>query len=96
MRLLIQITVAQELHRLNHLESCGGAAYLSQLIATSPTPLEIEDHARIVYRLAVSRRLISAAEQISGIGYAAEPDPDVSIAKAEEALLRVRAGQVQR
>ncbi|MFB0559269.1 MAG: replicative DNA helicase, partial [Dehalococcoidales bacterium] len=48
------------------------------------------------YRLAVSRRLIDAARQIEVIGYQADPDPDVSLGKAEDILFGVRHGESPR
>ncbi len=88
-----QITVAQELDRQGRLEECGGAAYLSNLVSIVPTSLDIEHYAQIVYRLAVSRRLIDAARQIEAIGYSADPDVDNSLNKAEDVLFRLRHGQ---
>ena len=88
-----QITVAQELARLGKLETCGGAAYLSQLIAECPTPYDIEHHAQIVYRLFMMRQLIKASEQIEAIGYKADPDVDASLNQAEDTLFRLRHGQ---
>ncbi len=84
-----QITVAQEVDRLGKLEQCGGVAYLSHLISVVPTPLDIQEYAQIVYRLSISRHLISAGQQISAIGYQADPDPRGSIGKAEDILLRL-------
>ena len=91
-----QITVAQELDRQGKLEACGGAAYLSHLVSIVPTSLDIEHYAQIVYRLAVSRRLIDAARRIEAIGYEAEPDVDASLNKAEDVLFRLRHGQSPR
>ena len=85
-----QITVAQELDRQHKLEECGGAAYLSHLIANCPTSLDIETYAQIVYRLAIMRHLIAAAGQISAIGYEAGTDVDASLDRAEEVLFRLR------
>ena len=84
-----QITVAQELDRLGKLEQCGGVAYLSHLISVVPTPLDIQDYAQIVYRLSISRHLISAGQQITNIGYQAEAEPHISISKAEDILLKL-------
>lgn len=84
-----QITVAQELDRQGKLEQCGGVAYLSHLISVVPTPLDIQEYAQIVYRLSISRHLINAGQQISTIGYQADPDPRGSISKAEDILLRL-------
>jgi replicative DNA helicase len=91
-----QITVAQELDRQGKLAECGGAAYLSHLISICPTSLDIEDYANIVYRLSIMRQLITAAGQIAGIGYQAEPSVDESLNKAEDILFRLRHGQSQR
>ena len=91
-----QITVAQELARQQKLEACGGAAYLSHLISNCPTSLDIEHYAKIVYRLSVMRRLITAANQIAAIGYQADPDVDASLSRAEDVLFRLRHGQSPR
>jgi len=91
-----QITVAQELDRQGKLESCGGAANLSHLIANCPTSLDIEHYGQIVYRLSIMRRLIDAGGQISNIGYRADPDVDRSLNNAEDVLFRLRHGQSRR
>ena len=91
-----QITVAQELARQEKLEACGGAAFLSHLISNCPTSLDIEHYAKIVYRLSVMRRLITAANQIAVIGYQADPDIDASLSRAEDVLFRLRHGQSPR
>jgi len=91
-----QITLAQELAYKERLDTCGGAAYLSHLIAICPTSLDIEDYAQIVYRLSLMRRLITAADKIAAIGYKADPDVDTSLDKAEDALYQLRHGQSPR
>jgi replicative DNA helicase len=85
-----QVTVAQELDRLNKLEKSGGAAYLSHLISKVPTSLDIEHYANIVYRLSIMRQLIAAADTISQIGYKADPDVSESLNKAEDILFNLR------
>ncbi|MFC2040980.1 replicative DNA helicase [Chloroflexota bacterium] len=91
-----QITLAQELDRQGKLEACGGTAYLSHLVSVVPTSLDIEHYAQIVYRLAVSRRLIEAARRIEAIGYEASPDVEATLSRAEDALFRLRHGQGSR
>ncbi len=85
-----QITVAQELDRREKLEECGGVSYLSHLISVVPTSLDAKEYAGIVYRLSISRRLITAGQQISAIGYQAEPDAETSISRAEDVLYRLQ------
>jgi len=91
-----QITVAQELARRGKLEVCGGAAYLSHLVSIVATSLHIEHYAQIVYRLSLMRRLINAGNQISAIGYEADPDVDAALGRAEDTLFRLRRGESQR
>ncbi len=91
-----QITVAQELARQGKLETCGGAAYLSHLIANCPSSLDVEAYAEIVHRLSVMRGLIKAADQISAIGYQADADVDNSLNQAEDVLFKLRHGQSPR
>ncbi len=87
-----QITLAQELDRQGKLETCGGAAYLSHLISIVPTSLDIEHYGQIVYRLSVMRHLINAGNQIKTIGYAADPNVDTSLSRAEDILFKLRQG----
>ena len=91
-----QITVAQELSRRDRLETVGGAALLSHLISVSPSPLDIEHYAQIVYRLSIMRGLIGAADQIARVGYEAGPDVDTSLSRAEDILFRLRHGHGER
>lgn len=85
-----QITLAQELDRKGRLEVCGGVAYLSHLVSMVPTSLDIEHYAQIVYRLAISRRMIEAARRIEALGYEADPDIENSLSKAESVLFNLR------
>ncbi|MFC2045239.1 replicative DNA helicase [Chloroflexota bacterium] len=91
-----QITVAQELAQQGKLESCGGAAYLRHLVSVVATSLHIEHYAQIVYRLSIMRRLIRAGNQITAIGYEANPEVDNSLNKAEDILFHLRHGQSPR
>ncbi len=93
---ITQITVAHELMSQNKLEQIGGAAYLSHLISIVPSSLHVEYYGQIVSRMAVMRRLITAAGEIAAIGYQAGPSIDDSLSKAEDALFRVRMRQSSR
>lgn len=85
-----QITVARELAQKGKLEEAGGVSYLSQLIAEVPTSAHIEYYAQIVSRLSIMRSLISAGNKIANIGYEADPDVDMALSKAEDAILSIR------
>jgi replicative DNA helicase len=79
-----QISVAQDLSRLEKLMACGGPAYLSHLISICPTSLDIENYANIVYRLSVSRKLVLLSEKVASIGYQALPDVNETINNAKK------------
>jgi replicative DNA helicase len=66
------------------------------LISVTPTSLDIEFYAQIVSRLSMMRKLIAAADQIAGIGYAADPNVDASLDKSEDLLYNLRHGKSPR
>ena len=91
-----QVSVSEELERLDRLEAIGGPAYLSHLISTVPTSVHIGHYAKIVHRLAMMRRIIESAGEIAGIGYEGGPDEDEALTRAEDILFKLRRGQSSR
>ncbi|MGA2513930.1 MAG: AAA family ATPase [Candidatus Limnocylindrales bacterium] len=71
------------------LEEAGGAAYLSGLVASTPSSVMAEQYAEVVARKAVMRGLIGAAGKIAAIGYEDGSDVAASIDRAEAELLAV-------
>lgn len=90
-----QISVSQELDRLERLQAVGGSAYIANLIGICESPLDIEHHARIISRLGVARRMITLSENLSALGYAAQPDANESISKADELLAQFKKDNLQ-
>lgn len=88
-----QITVAHELARRERLESVGGVAYLSRLIADLPTVVGVEYYAQIVKRDSVYRNLISAAGRIAQRAYEGGPDLDHVLGYADTQLMALRSGE---
>ena len=89
-----QITVAHELSLQDKLEPLGGSAYLSHLVMVVPTSVHIEYYARIVQRTSIMRQLIDVGGRISDIGFTeSDADTDAALARAEDLLFRIRAGQ---
>jgi replicative DNA helicase len=70
-----QITVTHALEVRGKLKACGGAAYLSHLIAITPTSIFIEDYAQIVHECAQKRGLIGKGRQLEEQGYSMKPLP---------------------
>ncbi len=91
-----QVSVANELSRMEKLDAVGGLAYLSHLISVVPTSVHVEHYARIVRRMATMRRIIESAGDIASIGYEGGPDEDQALSRAEDILFRLRRGQDSR
>ena len=91
-----QVTVTHELDNKELLESVGGASYLSHLVEVTPTSVHIEHYANLVHRTATMRRLIAAAAEIADIGYNDDPDVNVALSAAEDALFSIRQGSQSR
>ena len=85
-----QITVARELARRDRLEQVGGLAYLGQLIADTPTSVNVEHYAGIVADTAAKRRLIDAGNSIADLGYADTDDADEAMRQAVDVLFSVQ------
>ena len=84
-----QITLSRELNRNDQLDAIGGMAYLSHLIAITPTSVNAEYYANLISRASKMRQLIDAASKISAIGYADNEDVDVSIRQAEDLIFKI-------
>ena len=88
---LDQVTLARELHRRQQLEAVGGMAYLSHLVAVTPTATHAEYYAQVVAHTAALRRLIGAGHRIAALGYAdASGDLSQTLRQAESLLFQVQ------
>ena len=91
-----QTTLAGELARTERLELAGGMAYLSHLVAITPTSVHAEDYAGIVSRTATMRKLIAAGSKIAELGYTDTDDLELTLRQAEDAIYAVRNTTRQR
>ncbi len=83
------ILVAHELSTRQQLEAMGGADYLSHLVNIVPTSVHIEYFARIVEKLSLSRKLITAGSQIANLGYETQLSADEALQQADDILKAV-------
>jgi replicative DNA helicase len=67
----------------------GGRAYLVELSNMVPTAANVAHYADIVQKKATLRRILSAATEITQIGYEEDEDVEASLDRAERALFGV-------
>jgi len=90
------VTLTDELERRGQLEEVGGPAYLTDLIAGTPTAIYVDHYARIVERTAVLRRLISAAGKIAELAYDESQDMDEVVDRAEQIIFGISESRIHR
>ncbi|MCC6169479.1 MAG: replicative DNA helicase, partial [Caldilineaceae bacterium] len=90
------VTLVDELERSGRLEEIGGPAYLTELIAGTPTAIYVDHYARIVERTAILRRLISAAGKIAELAYDESQDVDEVVDRAEQIIFGVSESRIHR
>jgi replicative DNA helicase len=88
------VTVAEELRRAETLEMIGGKATLLRIQASTPASANATHYAHIVGELALLRRLIGVAGDITEMGYAANDDVDVTLDRAETLIFEVAEHRV--
>ncbi len=87
------LTVCHELEARDQLEEIGGAAYVSHLVNAVPTAIHVEGYARIVERMSLRRKLLSAASDIAQLAYDEDRtggDPDDVVAQATQFVFNAR------
>ncbi|MBU1131500.1 replicative DNA helicase [Patescibacteria group bacterium] len=83
------LSLANRLREKNRLEAIGGQAYLASLTNVVPTASNVENYAQIVQKKATLRRLLSAATEISELGFKEESEIDIILDEAEQKLFQI-------
>lgn len=83
------LTVTNELRARGRLDEAGGAAYITHLIAHTPSGIYADTYAHIVERAAVRRRLLDAASEIARLAHSDAHPVDVALDAAAAALANV-------
>ncbi len=83
------LSLASRLEEHGKLEEIGGRSYLMALANTVPTASHVVHYANIVQKKATLRRLITAAADISALGYSEEEEIENILDKAESKLFAV-------
>lgn len=80
------LTITQELKDHGRLSEIGGAAYLTQLINSTPTSMHGEVYAKLVESFAIRRRLLSSSDAIRGLALNGTISIDDVLHKSAQAL----------
>lgn len=83
------LSVGNRLEELEKIKDIGGRAYLAELSNSVPTSSHVAHYATIIKKKSVLRRLISAAHEISDLGYKEEDELEAILDDAEQRLFRV-------
>lgn len=83
------LTLITELERREQLEATGGGAYISQLINSVPSAINIESYGRMVEQAYVRRRLLDAASDIARLAYNEEQPINEVVDSSEKTLFAV-------
>jgi replicative DNA helicase len=89
------LTLTDKLRGNGHLDSVGGAAYLTELTNFVPTATHVEQYADIVAQKSLRRRLIAASKDISDLGHDESKQLRELIEEAETRLFEVSQTHVQ-
>ena len=83
------ITLSDKLIEQGILEQVGGRSYIAKLAAAYYTSAHIRQHSKIVADKALLRRLIKAANEISGAGYEARDEVESVLEQAEKSIFEI-------
>ena len=89
------VTVAEVLSKKSQLDRIGGAAYLAELVETTPSVANAPAYARIVRDRSTLRQLIRAGQHIAESGF--EPagrDSDDLVEEAERQVFAIAEGRI--
>jgi replicative DNA helicase len=83
------LTLSNKLDSVQELDRIGGSAYLTELVDSVPTAAHVVHYAGIVSHKATLRRLITAAQTITGLGYEESTPLESLLDRAEQTLFEV-------
>ncbi len=83
------LSLSDELEGKKQLEDVGGRTYIAHLANIVPTAANVKSYAQIVQKKSTLRRLISAAQKISSLGFQEDRELDELLDEAEQLLFQV-------
>lgn len=89
------LTLSSQLKDSGFMEMVGGASYLTELTNYVPTAAHVEHYAEIISQKAIRRRLITASQDIVGLGFDETKSVQDLIEEAEAQLFKVSQQHVK-
>ncbi|KKT34959.1 MAG: replicative DNA helicase [Parcubacteria group bacterium GW2011_GWA2_44_12] len=89
------LSVANRLKETNELEVVGNRSYLAELTNTVATSSRILQHAQIVKKDSILRKLISVGADITSLGFQGEEDIETTLDAAQQKLYNVTQRSLQ-
>ena len=89
------ITLTNELRKKEHLDSVGGASYVTSLIDSVVTAANIEYYAKIVKEKATLRKLIDTSTEIITHSYEDRSDVESLLDEAERAIFEISENRIK-
>lgn len=90
------ITLSEHLRSLGELEGVGGAAYLAELVAVTPSAANVRYHCKVVKDKALLRGLISASTDVLMQAYDSTESAEVVLESAEQSVFRIGQNRLGR
>ncbi len=89
------LLVIQELEQQGQLLEAGGPAYVTSLLAQTPTSLHAVAYARIVEENAIRRRMLAAANEMARLAFDQRRGVDTLINEAEKSVFSLSEHRLQ-
>ncbi len=90
------LTLTTELEQREHLEAIGGSAYVSQLINSVPSAINIESYAHMVEETSIRRNLLDTAGDIAKYAYDEEQSINEVVDRSERSLFAISQKRASR
>jgi replicative DNA helicase len=83
------LSLSERLKEKGKIDEVGGMTYLTELINTVPTAAHVSHYAKIVQKKRILRELINVSEEIIGLAYKEEEDPEKILDEAEKRIFAI-------
>jgi len=83
------VSVAEKMQAMNILEQGGGISYLNDVANTVPNATNIEYYAKTVNGKSILRKLITAGDYVSSLGFEESEEVDAVLDRAEKKIFEI-------